>query len=172
MKKISLRAISLFFLTLFATVTLLGQTVIHHDISTGNLVIPGNSPNHYRIYGTSVANGSAPVPAIPATYSYSPEWVVITFDTPFQYNGGNLVVGVLNNTGSYLSSNNTFNTSPGTGNQTLHYYTDGALIDPLAPPTGNYDINEKNFFTSYFSIFCNIVCHCCFVRANCYSPWY
>ena len=139
-----MRSFSVLFLCIYASTVLLGQTVITHDISTGNLTIPGNSTNHYIITGTSIGNGSPPVPATPPTYSYNPAWVTITFDTPFQYTGGNLVVGILNNTGSYLNSSNTFNTSSAGSNRTLHYFTDGTLINPANPTAGSVTATRAN----------------------------
>jgi len=72
-------------------------------------------------------------------------WFTITFDNPFMYQGGNLVVAVLNNHGSYLSSSNTFRYHNATG-KTLHYRKDNTPvgpINPVTPPTASGVIAER-----------------------------
>jgi hypothetical protein len=67
------------------------------------------------------------------TFDNTKPWYTIHFDQPFRYNGGNLVVAVLNNHGTYTTSSNpTFRHHSVTGNKTLQYYKDGnpVTIDP------------------------------------------
>ena len=60
-------------------------------------------------------------------------WTTITLDTPFVYNGtSNLVIGIDDNTGSYVSSSNSpqfyvYNTG---ANRALRIYSDGTNYDP------------------------------------------
>ncbi len=64
-------------------------------------------------------------------------WVNIPFNVPFEYDGSsNLVVAVLNNTGSYVSSSNyTFNTHSASG-KTLYLQRDSDPYDVNALPSG------------------------------------
>ncbi|MBR4535496.1 MAG: fibronectin type III domain-containing protein [Bacteroidales bacterium] len=73
-------------------------------------------------------------------------WVTITFTTPFNYSGRNLVVVVKNDDGDYTTSNNnTFKTHSASG-MTLHYYDDDypfSLTSPESPETYLYRNNIK-----------------------------
>ena len=74
------------------------------------------------------------------TYNNANPWFQIDFDVPFTYTGGNIVVAVLNNHGTYVNSTPTFNEHAGTANdfKTLHYQVDGtAHINPASPPTAS-----------------------------------
>jgi hypothetical protein len=75
-------------------------------------------------------------------------WVRITLDTPFEYSGDNLVIAILDNSGTYYtSSNNTFYTHAATGTKTIHYYSDapaGGSINPAAPPTASTATTSRN----------------------------
>jgi hypothetical protein len=69
-------------------------------------------------------------------------WVTITFNTPFNYTGGNLVVAMLSNTTAYQSGYRFYNTVQ-TAHKTLQAYHDsGNDIDPANPvityPDGSY----------------------------------
>ena len=73
-------------------------------------------------------------------------WVNIPLDAPFEYDGSsNIVVAVLNNTGSYVSSsNNTFNVHSASS-KTLYVYTDGAAYTPAtSTPSGTVYSNRNN----------------------------
>ena len=79
-------------------------------------------------------------------YDPSELWLTVEFDEPFIYTGNNLVVAMLNNSGSYcLCVNATFHQDLGMTNKTLHYRADGTTpIDPAAPPTATGLISERN----------------------------
>ena len=70
-------------------------------------------------------------------------WTTITLDTPFAYNGtSNLLVGVDDNTGSYISSSNSpqfYVYSTGT-NRAMRVYNDNTNYNPASPSsyTGTY----------------------------------
>ncbi len=70
-------------------------------------------------------------------------WLTIPFDTVFEYSGsGNLVVAVLNNTGSYVTAmQNTFYTHPSSG-MTIVYNSDQSPIDPA---TGTFNATAKTY---------------------------
>ena len=73
-------------------------------------------------------------------------WVTIPFTTPFNYDGmQNLVVAVLNNTGSYTtSSNNTFSCHSAPG-MCIRYQVDGATpIDPSSNPSITTESNRSD----------------------------
>jgi hypothetical protein len=67
------------------------------------------------------------------TFQDSDHWITIQLDQPYIYTGGNLVVAVLNNSGSYPTcgvNNGKFNYHTATS-KTLHYRVDGSTpIDP------------------------------------------
>ena len=75
-------------------------------------------------------------------------WVNIPFDVPFEYDGSsNIVVAVLNNTGSYVSSSNpTFNVHPA-ANKSLYLYNDGSAynVNSLASGTVGSERNNIRF---------------------------
>ncbi|MDR2834650.1 MAG: hypothetical protein LBV69_00415, partial [Bacteroidales bacterium] len=73
-------------------------------------------------------------------------WCTITFNTPFYYNGQNLVVSVLNNWGTYTTSNNsTFYYHSTTDNKSIHYSTDGSPISISSPPSAtSYTTKYRN----------------------------
>ena len=77
-------------------------------------------------------------------YSSQP-WFTIVFDNAFQYTGGNIVVAVLNNTGTY-SGNSTFSYHTTTENKTLHFFSDHVPINPGAVPlpSGTIVSNRNN----------------------------
>jgi hypothetical protein len=79
-------------------------------------------------------------------------WVKITLQTPFTYTGGNIVVAMDNNTGSYTctGSSATFTYHTATGNVTLHYYSDSTNPTPSSPPSGNTTTSRNNIkFSAY-----------------------
>ena len=73
-------------------------------------------------------------------------WFTIYFNEPFFYEGGNLVVAILNNHGSYSTgSSPTFRYHAGATNRTLHYRVDGTSpINPVSPPTATMVSNRSN----------------------------
>lgn len=73
-------------------------------------------------------------------------WVTIPFNTPFEWDGvSNIVVAVVNNTGSYLNSDPTFIYHIATGNTTLYTYSDGTSYNPEnQTPTGTLSTNRNN----------------------------
>jgi hypothetical protein len=80
-------------------------------------------------------------------YNNLQQWTTITFDEPFVYEGGNLVLAVLNNHGGYnTSSSPTFRMSPAGGSRTLHYRKDGVpvLIDLTALPAATGMLTNRN----------------------------
>jgi hypothetical protein len=87
-------------------------------------------------------------------FDNSQKWVTINLDIPFTYEGGNLVVAVLNNHGSSSTgANNTFYTHSVGVYKTIHYRIDGATpINPATPPsaTARLDYRSNTNFT-----FCN-----------------
>lgn len=73
-------------------------------------------------------------------------WVTIPFNTPFEWDGvSNIVVAVVNNTGSYLNSDPSFIYHIATGNTTLYIYQDGSSYNPEnQTPTGTLSANRNN----------------------------
>lgn len=73
-------------------------------------------------------------------------WVTIPFNTPFEWDGvSNIVVAVVNNTGSYLNSDPSFRYHVATGNTTLYTYSDGTSYNPEnQTPTGTLSTNRNN----------------------------
>lgn len=73
-------------------------------------------------------------------------WVTIPFNTPFEWDGvSNIVVAVVNNTGSYLDSDPSFRYHIATGNTTLYTYSDGTSYNPEnQTPTGTLSDNRNN----------------------------
>jgi hypothetical protein len=64
-------------------------------------------------------------------------WMTITLDTPFPYNGtDNLIVAVDENLTGYNCSAS-FNTSALGTNRAIYYYSDSTNPDPIAPPTAS-----------------------------------
>ena len=63
-------------------------------------------------------------------------WNHFEFSTPFQYDGSNLLVTVLDNSGSYNSSSYTFSAHNASG-LTRHIYNDGSAYDPTNISSGN-----------------------------------
>ena len=72
-------------------------------------------------------------------------WVNIPFDIPFEYDGSsNIVVAVLNNTGSYVSSSNpTFNVHTAS-NKSLYLYNDSNPYNVSALGSGTVGSNRNN----------------------------
>ncbi|MCR4965008.1 MAG: fibronectin type III domain-containing protein [Bacteroidales bacterium] len=80
-----------------------------------------------------------------ATGGYD-NWVNIPLDVPFEYDGSsNIVLAVLNNTGTYVtSSDNTF-TVHTASNKTLYVYQDGSAYTPAtSTPSGTVSSNRNN----------------------------
>mgnify|MGYP002521771138 CR=1 FL=1 len=72
------------------------------------------------------------------------EWTTIEFNTPFEYNGSNIVIVVDDNTGSWVSGSIPFYVFDATS-QAIRAYSDGTNYDPSAPSsyTGTL-MNVKN----------------------------
>ena len=74
-------------------------------------------------------------------------WVNIPFDIPFEYDGtSNIVVAVLNNTGSYLNSDPTFNVHTASS-KSLYLYTDSSPynVNSLGSGTSGTYRNNMRF---------------------------
>ena len=82
-----------------------------------------------------------------ATPNAAGAWMNIDFQTPFEYTGGNLLVCVADNTGSYKSGLAFDVYSHGNGMQTLFAYRDGSA----------YDIANPNVATSEIVLHKNVV---------------
>ncbi|MDR0206783.1 MAG: DUF2436 domain-containing protein [Bacteroidales bacterium] len=84
----------------------------------------------------------------PLVFNNSSQWYTIYFNEPFKYNGGNLVVAVLNNEGNYTTppgSNPTFRHHVATGAKTIHRYVDGDTpLNPAAPGTASATMTSRN----------------------------
>jgi len=74
-------------------------------------------------------------------------WVDIPFNSSFQYTGGNIVVAVLNNTGSFTTNDNaTFYIHTASDNKSIQRYVDGTTpIDAGSPSTASgISVNRNN----------------------------
>src|SRR5690554_4948455 len=80
------------------------------------------------------------------TYPAEGNWMTITFDTPFSYDGAdNLVVAVHEYTPGYTCSANFGKTADVTGsNRGIIYSSDTTNPDPSAPPTASTRVNYIN----------------------------
>lgn len=79
--------------------------------------------------------------------SQSGNWVEVIFDSTFSYNGAdNIVVAIMDNTGSYVSSYqvNRFYTHTTTGNKALYRHTDDNQINIASPGSGSTSSNRNN----------------------------
>ncbi|MDD2204019.1 MAG: choice-of-anchor J domain-containing protein [Bacteroidales bacterium] len=89
-------------------------------------------------------------------------WVTVTFDTPFAYDGSNLVVVFMNNNGAYTtSSNNTFYVNSDLENCSLRTQKDGS--NPYTPanlPTTGTRVSIRN----------NMNFEVCTVAVDCSRP--
>ncbi|MDR2971094.1 MAG: DUF2436 domain-containing protein [Bacteroidales bacterium] len=90
---------------------------------------------------TQVFSGTVP-------YNNSQKWSTIDLDVPFEYEGGNLVVAIANNSGTYnTSSNNTFYNHTTTLHKALTVYQDGSAYNPASPPAAGslgYELLRPN----------------------------
>jgi len=57
-------------------------------------------------------------------------WITITLDTPFAYDGTNLLVGAFDGTSGYPGSSYKFRTTPCTGYKGVNWYSDSYTPDP------------------------------------------
>ena len=72
-------------------------------------------------------------------------WCPIVLETPFDYNGeDNLLVAVIDNTGSYYNSNNKFYTHTTPYASAMHRYTDNGAYSVDAPPSSPNTLNYRN----------------------------
>ena len=71
-------------------------------------------------------------------------WNTFNFTTPFQYNGtDNLVLVVDDNSGDYNSDSHTFYAHDAGANRAVHYYQDGADISMTSPTSADdYDVTN------------------------------
>ena len=82
------------------------------EFSSGSDMVPGNTL-------TEVYSGSV-------TFNNNNTWFAIPLQTSFNYSGGqSLVVAVVDNTGSYISTSNRFATHQTEGYKSLYVYSDG-----------------------------------------------
>jgi hypothetical protein len=95
----------------------------------------------------SFANSSSWIPVSALTQVYSGAitataggWVTINLATPFNYTGGNLVVGIDENVSGYscTATWNSFSSAAPSGFRSLVYYDDYTNPSPATPPTANY----------------------------------
>lgn len=80
------------------------------------------------------------------TISFSAsDWHWINLTSPFSYTGtGYLVVAILDKTGSYTSTNNTFRYSSSSGYKILYARRDGSVYDISTSFTGSQQTNRPN----------------------------
>ena len=72
-------------------------------------------------------------------------WHWFTFSNPYSYSGsGNLVVAIVDNTGSYTTTTNTFYYSTSSGNKILYARRDGSAYDIASLPTGTLAAYRPN----------------------------
>ena len=76
-------------------------------------------------------------------------WNTFTFTTPFQYNGtDNLVLVVDDNSNNYNSNSYVFNVHSAGANRSLHYYSDTYNMSPSNPyansPSSSYSSGNRN----------------------------
>jgi len=139
----------LFLLLCFCNVnSLLAQrpVITHNVLTDGPLTIDAPKfGNDYILTGVDTSRIGHPILAKKPAVYYS-SWVEVTFSAPFQYTGGSIVIGILNNTGSYnTSSNATFRYSTVGANRTLAYQVDGTTpINTAALPNGGMSSNRAN----------------------------
>ena len=86
------------------------------------------------------------------TFNNTNDWFTIEFDTPFEYNHPdcNLVLAVLNASGTWNSVGNTFRFTEGTtGDKTWMAYQDGIAIDPANPSALNMSVVPRRSNTRF-----------------------
>ena len=71
-------------------------------------------------------------------------WIDLQFQTPFEYTGGNLLVCVADNTGSYTSNPCFFDVYQTSSYQTIYAYRDGSAYNIASPGYANSMIIQKN----------------------------
>ncbi|MBR4155515.1 MAG: fibronectin type III domain-containing protein, partial [Bacteroidales bacterium] len=71
-------------------------------------------------------------------------WIEMELQTPFEYTGGNLLVCVADNTGSYTSSGCEFDVYQTSAYQTIYTYRDNAVYDITNPGAAKSTIIQKN----------------------------
>jgi hypothetical protein len=76
----------------------------------------------------------------PKLCNNSQAWVTFEFDTPFVYQGGNIVLAMSNHNTSYLTSLDTWRTHSTPNEMTLFYQSDGTQFNVNSPqaPAGGY----------------------------------
>jgi len=79
-------------------------------------------------------------------FDNSQAWFTIYFDEPYLYDGGNLVIAILNNEGNYVTSSDpTFRHHTASGNKTIQYYVDGTTpINPATIGTASGTTSNRN----------------------------
>jgi hypothetical protein len=67
-------------------------------------------------------------------------WVTVNLTTPFNYTGGNLVVGIDENSASWscTAAWRNFTATAAAGPRAILYYSDGTNPNPASPPSANY----------------------------------
>ncbi|MBO2525409.1 MAG: hypothetical protein CW341_06910 [Bacteroidetes bacterium] len=82
----------------------------------------------------------------PSSYTYHTGWNTFTFNTPFEYTGGNVVVAYYEGNGSYSSGS--FYVHSTTGNKSIsHYQDDQSAVSYTSPATATG--------TKYFAMYRN-----------------
>ena len=71
-------------------------------------------------------------------------WIDLQFQTPFEYTGGNLLVCVADNTGSYTNNPCYFDVYQTSTYQTIYAYRDGSAYNIASPGYANSMIIQKN----------------------------
>ena len=112
-----------------------------------------NSVNIYLGHTTQSTFSSASdyIPSTNLTMVYSGPlncqqgWNTFNFTTPFQYNGtDNLVLVIDDNSGNYNSSDYTFYAHDAGANRSVHFYQDGADISMSSPTSADdYDVTSR-----------------------------
>ena len=104
---------------------------IYGTAQTKNIVVYMGNTNKSSFSGNDWVPASQMFQVFSGTVNFTnagpDNWVNIPFDVPFEYDGSsNIVVAVLNNTGSYVTSSNpTFNVHSASG-KSLYLYNDGS----------------------------------------------
>lgn len=131
------------------------------SVSSGDIVsvsfyyISANPTRNIDVYlqSTSLSNFADPYNNVLVTSSdlvfsgtvdfVADDWTTITFTQPFHYSGGNILLTVDDNTGSYVSSMQAAVFDAGI-TQTIAYHRDSENYDPLAFIGSDYNETLKN----------------------------
>ena len=110
-------------------------------LSNAWAVYMGNTSNSAfaSTASTSWVSTTAMTKTFDGTISHSVAgWMTINFTTPFTYTGGNVVIGIDENTPGYDATSVGFLVgAAGVTNCTMRYYSDGTNFNPAVPITAN-----------------------------------